>query len=398
MNKNDISSLRKEFKVNGLMLKVKELRTIYLKKDNFSIIHSDFNYFEKLDLEKQELYLNNCKKILTGSLDKKLFELDFIIDENKDSTQNLLLNVLRSGDQAEIQTSVEKLVEKIASNFTYENDVVISIYKTEYWKGVNKKYEDSEESLDDYMNAFEFLLVSINKVENPKMNLIYDYTNRQFIVNSSLDSILNLNSPLEGFLFPTFTKGYSDVNKVLYHTSKTGHLNQNFVDGVLNCNKKLTAQDEKECFTAIVNYIAEDGLEATTLHNIYEKINDITVEVFDDGSSEIDQLCEENNVVDLKTFEKILNASGIENTQRLENAFEEVCGKDYEFKINNILPEYNSKSIKIKNENTNITITPKDLKNIRQIVDENGKKCLLIELTEDIVIEGFKIKAEDDLI
>lgn len=383
MNKKDISDLKKEFKIDGMMLKVKDLRSIYLKKDNFAVIHSDFNYFDRLDIEKQELYLNNCKKLLTGGIDTKLFELEFKDTDSEVNTQGLLINILKSTEGEEMKASVDKIVQKVSENFNYDTDILISIIKAEYWKGVNKKYEDAEESLDDYMTAFEFLLVSINKIESPKASLKFDFEAKEFKVNSALDSIINLNSPIEGFLFPTFSGGYSDVNKILYYTSKAGSLNPDFLEGVLNCSKKLTASDEKECFTSIVTSVIGDKINTETLQDIYEKITDLTKENEEDG---------QEATLGMKDIKRVLASSGIENVENLEEAFEETCGKNYDFKVNNIVPNFNTKSIKITNENTNITLTPKDLRSIRQVKDKQGRKCLLIEINEDVIIEGFKIE------
>jgi len=74
-------------------------------------------------------------------------------------------------------------------------------------------------------------------------------------------------------------------------------------------------------------------------------------------------------------------------------AFGEMVGDDkFEFKIENILP----KSIKIQNSDTSVTIAPKDLNHIKQVRDKNGNKCLLIRLDEDVLIEGFTLKTEEE--
>ena len=77
MNKKDLADLRKEFKLNSYMMPIKEIYSVYLKKDNGEIITKELNHFEMMDMEKRELYLNNFKKVLTGTIDAKIFELDF---------------------------------------------------------------------------------------------------------------------------------------------------------------------------------------------------------------------------------------------------------------------------------------------------------------------------------
>jgi hypothetical protein len=77
MNKKDLSNIRREFKLGSCMLPIKEIYSVYLKKDGGNIITRDLEYFERMEIEKRELYLNNFRKVLTGSLDSKIFELDF---------------------------------------------------------------------------------------------------------------------------------------------------------------------------------------------------------------------------------------------------------------------------------------------------------------------------------
>ena len=83
MNKSDLAGIRKEFKLENELLKVGQIYSVYLKKDNQAIIHSQLEYFDRMDNEKQELYLKNFKKILSGALDTRLFELDFAHTDNE---------------------------------------------------------------------------------------------------------------------------------------------------------------------------------------------------------------------------------------------------------------------------------------------------------------------------
>ena len=63
MNKQDLAGIRKELKTDNTMLKVNEIYSVYLKKDEGVVIHSELDYFENFDSEKQDIYLKNFKKI-----------------------------------------------------------------------------------------------------------------------------------------------------------------------------------------------------------------------------------------------------------------------------------------------------------------------------------------------
>lgn len=419
MNKKDLADLRKEFKLNSYMMPIKEIYSVYLKKDNGEIITKELNYFEMMDMEKRELYLNNFKKVLTGTIDAKIFELDFKMynstqtqnevaaassintpelqnlnvatnqeDKNESgfiSTQTILYNALSSGQS--IVEYADSVVEKMAKNYTYETDIVINFVKAEYFKGNKKRKEEADESIDDYVQAIEFILCSVNKVDVPKKALKFDYAEMAFKPNSALDTVINLNSPLDGFVFPSFSSDYVDVNKVVYYSSKAKQMNTVFVEDILDCSIKPTGIEEKESFNAILNTVVGDKIKPETMQEIYERINEKLEYQDEEG--------EEDPSVDMKEIKNVLEESGIKETESLQSAFEQICGGDYEFKIKNIVPDFNSRSIKIENETTNITITPKELSSVRQVRDKNGKKCLLIELTEDVQINGFKLETEE---
>ena len=65
----------------------------------------------------------------------------------------------------------------------------------------------------------------------------------------------------------------------------------------------------------------------------------------------------------------------------------------YEFKASSVVPKYNSKSIKINTKVANISISPQDLRYVKQ-VQLSGKRYLMIEVEEDTVIEGFTMIPE----
>jgi len=72
----------------------------------------------------------------------------------------------------------------------------------------------------------------------------------------------------------------------------------------------------------------------------------------------------------------------------VEHAFKAVIDdENHEFKANSLIP----KSIKISTRVADVTINPKELKNLKYITYE-GKRCLLLEVDEDIVLEGFRLE------
>jgi hypothetical protein len=384
MNKKEISALRKEFKENSYKLNLKDMYSVYLKKDGGVFIHSEINYFDSFELEKKELYFNNFKKILSSSLDTKIFELEFQNNE-EETAPALLYKVLNSEDKEIMEGEINKIISKLTEEYTYESDVILTFVKGQYFQGQTKRNVEADEAEDDQLGVYNFILGSVNKVEFPKKSMIFDYTNRQIVPNSSLEITINLNSPLDGFIFPAINNGYSDINKVMYYSSKAKEMNRTFVENVLNAKLKLTAKDEKDCFHSILATVIGEKVKPEVIHDIYVGI---TEKVKED---------EEMQTISPKDIEDILKLKGIEETNSIDMAFEEVCGAKCDFKIDNIIPDFNSKSIKISSETAEITLTPKDLSLIKQVRNKKGNKCILIEITEDMEINGLRIQTEENL-
>ncbi|MBP2033627.1 hypothetical protein J2Z42_002331 [Clostridium algifaecis] len=391
MNKKDLSSIRKEFKLESYALPIKEVYSVYLKKDNGQIITKELTPFGMMDIETRELYLNNFKKVLTGTIDSKIFELDFKEQNqniengiSEESTQSILYRAL--SEKSDIPEFADKIVDRISKNFNYDTDIVINFIKAEYYSPNKKSKDNEDESLEDYVHAMEFILCSINKVDIPKKVLKFDYSQMKFTANSALDVTINLNSPMDGFLFPSFSYDYVDVNKVIYYSHKSKELNQSFVEGVLDCRLKPTAIEEKHSFNTIVQTAVENKIKPQVMQQIYENINEKLESAEDD----------EEPKINMKEVSNILEESGVEDKELIKNAFEEVCGGDYEFKVKNIVPDFESRSVKIENDNINITITPGNLSAVKQIRDKQGRKCLLIVLNEDVTIDGLNVETETE--
>ncbi|MFD2682636.1 DUF4317 domain-containing protein [Bacillus seohaeanensis] len=394
MNKKNIANIRKQFKVNNDLLKIHEIFNVYIMKESSEIYHEESMPFELLEDEQKELFMSNFKKVLTGQLDEKLFELKFQRDV-ENSSQLILHQGLLSSDTEDWKGHMLQLVEKMLQEKQYEMDIVVSFIRGEYMKPKKRRNEEAEESERDTVYSNSFILCSMNKTQDPKKELLFDYVEKEFKYNFVVDPIINLKAPISGFLFPCFTDNAADVNHVLYSAGKAYELNYHFIEEVLNAEETMTAQEDKIVFEEIVKKVTGDQINTSTLSNVYEEIH----RVLEDNEEE------DTPKLDYKDVEKVLKSSGVEDvdTEKVETAFKTVIDDEkYEFKANNIVPKYTSKSIKIETKVANVSISPQDLRYVRQ-VELNGKLFLMIEVEENTVIEGFEMipealfrKAEDN--
>lgn len=385
MNKKDIANIRKQFKINNDLLKISDIFNVYIMKESSDIYHYQSQPFGMLDQDQQELFLNNFKKLLAGQLDEKLFELKFQRDAANNS-QLILHQGLLSKDVDDWKEQMLQIVDKMLTSRQYEKDIVVTFIHGEYLKPTKRRNEESETSERDTVYSHPFILCSINNTQEPKKELLFDYVEKEFKYNIVVDPIINLQSPMAGFLFPCFTDNAADVNHILYSAGKVHEPDYQFIEEVLNGEEIMTAQDDKIVFEEVIKDVTGDQLNTSTLSNVYEEINKIIVENEE----------EEQPKLDSKDIEQVLKMSGLEDisSEKIETAFKKIIDDDkYEIKANSILPKFTSKSIKIQTKIANISISPPDLKYVKQ-VELSGKRYLMIEVEENTVIEGFTMIPE----
>ncbi|MBU8906139.1 DUF4317 domain-containing protein [Desertibacillus haloalkaliphilus] len=385
MNKKDIAHIRRQFKVENDLLKINDMFNVYIMKESSDIYHHQSQPFEMLDQDQQELFMNNFKKLLGGQLDEKLFELKFQHDAENNS-QLILHQGLLSNDVDAWKEQMLRIVEKMLENQQYEMDIVVTFIRGEYYRPMKAQSAESEESDRDKVYSHSFILCSINKTQDPKKELLFDYIEKEFKYNIVVDPIINLTAPMGGFLFPCITDNASDVNHILYSAGKAHEPDHRFIEEVLNGEETMTAMDDKIVFEEIVKDVTGNQLNTSTLSNVYKEIHRVVEENEE----------EEAPKLDYKDVERVLKVSGIEdiNTEKVETAFQKVIDDEkYEIKANNIVPKYTSKSIKIDTKVAKVSISPQDLEYVKQITF-NGKRYLMIEVEEDTVIDGFTMLPE----
>ncbi|MDM5197100.1 DUF4317 domain-containing protein [Fictibacillus enclensis] len=385
MNKKDIAQIRKQFKKDNHSLKISNIFNVYIMKETSEIYHHQNQPFEMLDPDQQELFLINFKKLLGGNLDEKLFELKF--QRNAENSSQLILHQgLLSSEVEDWKERMLQIVGKMLLNRQYEKDIVITFIRGEYFKPSKRRGADAEESANDTVYSHPFILCSINNTQEPKKELLFDYVEKEFKYNFVLDPVINLNAPMGGFLFPCFTDNAADVNHILYSSGKVHEPDYSFIEDVLNGEETMTAKDDKAVFEEIIKHVTSDQLNTSTLSNVYEEIHRMIEENEE----------EEQPKLDTKDVERVLTMSGLEDisTEKVESAFKNIIDdQNYEIKASNVVPKYNSKSIKINTKVANISISPQDLRYVKQ-VELSGKRYLMIEVEEDTVVEGFTMIPE----
>lgn len=394
MNNKDIAEIRKQFKMDTDLLKIADIYNVYIKQESSEIYHEESRSFSLLDREQQELFLANFKKVLGGKLDVKLFEVKFQrqAEEQTDHTQRLLYEGLQTEDIGEWKAYMQQIALKMVQDKQYEKDIVVTFIRGNSFKTTKRQPNETEIDMRDEVYTTPFILCSMNQTELPKSSLVFDFVEKEFKSSLVTDPVIKLATPIGGFLFPSFTENAADIHHILYAASKANKPDFQFIENVLNGNEIMTAEEDKAVFEEIVKAVIGDEVNSKTLAGVYDEINNMLL-------VEKESEDEEGSTPTLDSIEvaRVLKASGVKDvtTEKVEMAFQQVVeDKNYEMKASHVVPSYASKSIKISTKVANIAISPQDLRYVKQI-NYNGKRCLLIEVEEDTMIEGFKLLPEE---
>src|SRR5699024_1427624 len=160
-----------------------------------------------------------------------------------------------------------------------------------------------------------------------------------------------------------------------YSAGKANEPDETFIDEVLNCEDMITAAENKDGFELVVQRLAGDKVDANMLSNIYEEIDQIVQESEEEEAEEVPNL-------DYNDVEHI-------DTEKVKNTLQTISDDEQQaFKADTLLP----KKVKIKSEMAKMSIDPQHLKNVKYITYE-GKRCLLLEIEDDVEIEGFQLES-----
>lgn len=371
MNIKDLKFLKKQFKQENSLLRINDVYSVYINGDNREILTTEFTYFHMLEEEVQNLLLKNMKKILTGNIDIKIFEKEFNEEmlDDADGSSKVLKNMLQ-GKKDDFIDHCNTMIKKLLTAYTYDKSVAV------YFTRVTLQKKDAD---------FTFVICTINKAEVPKQQFVYNFDNKAFEYQAHTEPVIKMTAPLEGFCYPVYENEFVSFDKVLYYSSKSNKVNANFIFNVLNCDIKLTAKQEKTYFHDILNTMMDGKIKPVQLYSLYDNILR-RFELEED---------EEYRTVTPSVLSSVLDEINIQPVAEVKEAYTKVLGNaNYQFKVSNILPDLQKKSINIGNDDTEINIKPDYLENIHQVQTDNGDMYLLVRLNENLSANGFNIDVE----
>lgn len=372
MNKKEIAEIKKQFTQDRCV--ITRICGCYVdgEKNKKTELKEAF-----LSLPEEEIfkYFNIFKKTLSGTIGKNLINMEFPIEtEEPGGTQNFLMQLRQSAlkDDDLLEEFYDKV---IASYYSVENYLILLIHGV---YDVPGKAADGEEMFDASDEVYEHILCCICPVTLSKPGLAYDEESNSFRTRVC-DRVVDM--PDVGFLFPAFQDRSTDIHSLLYYASKPEELRFDFVESVLGCQVPLSAGGQKETFQTIVEETLGEECEYEVVKNIHEKLNEMIEEKKDEP---------EPVLLDKAEVKRLLEYSGVEEEKLsgFDEMYTAAAGEDAQFVATNLA---NTRQFEIKTPDVIVKVNPErtDLVQTRIL---NGRKCLVIELNEQVEVNGIQVR------
>ena len=315
MRKKDILELKKRFKKDHCTFTkmcgcyVNGEKNILLKfRETFLNLEED-DYFK---------YLEIAKKVLSGTIENNILELNFELNEEHVNEKQLEFMKLKNS-QLKDDLLLDDFYNSIINNYDYEGNFLILIFHDAY--DIITKTKDNAK-LNESEEVYEYILCAICPVELSKAGLRY-FEEENSIKSRTRDWVVE--APSNGFVFPAFINRTTDVNSIMYYTKNAKDTHPELMENVLGCPSKQTNTEKKETF----NDILRDALGPD------EKKSD---HFFMEIQESLNNKIEEHNIIheDSETpifltdevIQDILNESGVpdEITTKIEKSYAESFG------------------------------------------------------------------------
>lgn len=321
-------------------------------------------------------YFEIFRKTLSGSLGKNLFNMEFpLATESEGGTQEFLLKLRDS--KLKDDALLESFYDKIIESFDYPGNYLILLIHDAY--DIPGKTTDGIMMEDASDEVYEYLLCSICPVNLSKPGLSYNSVTNTF-QNRIRDWIVDM--PETGFLFPAFNDRGSDLHSTLFYSKDAADLHDTLVEHVLGCVLPLTAGSQKETFQVLIEETLGEDCEYEVVKNIHEKLNEMVEEHKD---------VPEPLFLNKNEVKSLLIGSGVEEKKldSFDQCYDATAGEKTSLMVSNV---FNAKAFEVKTPDVSIKVNPErlDLVETRNI---NGRPCLVIEINDQVEVNGIPVRS-----
>lgn len=374
MINSEILEIRKQFKHENSS--ITKFSGCYV--DGEKVVKTKFTEtFLCMPEEETFKYFEIFKKTLSGTIGKNLINMEFPTEtEFNGGTQQFLLKLRDS--ELKDEALVDEFYEKVIQSYDFVGNYLILLIYAAY--DVPGKTNDKLMMEDASDEVYRFILCSISPVKLSKPGLSY-HEDVNMIQKRVQDWVVG--APVNGFLFPAFNDRSTDIHNVLYYAKESEDLHNDFVDQLLGCTLPMSAGGQKETFQTLIVETLGEECEYEIVKNIHDKLNEIIEE---HKLKEIP----EPLTLDKTEVKNLFAESGVEEEklQDFEKNYEKVAGENVALVAANVA---STRVFEVKTPDVVVKVNP-DRTELVQTKMVDGRRCLVIEITDQVEVNGIYVK------
>lgn len=272
--------------------------------------------FLNLDEDDYFKYLEIAKKVLSGTVENNILELNFPnTGEETNNSQLSLIQLKKS--KLKNDDLINNFYKSIIDNYDYPGNYLILLFHDVY--DVITKTTDNLK-LDESEEVFEYVLCAICPVSLSAPGL--SYFEEENKIKSRLRDWM-VEAPVNGFVYPAFTDRSADVNSIMYYTKNAKDTHPELMKNALGCLSRETSTIQKEKFQSIIkDSISADEEEAEEL---YMEVQEILYTLVEEQKETDGDFEGESIKLTKNELQNVLVESGVtkENAELIEMFYEE---------------------------------------------------------------------------
>ncbi len=334
--------------------------------------------FYSIPEEETFKYFEIIRKTLSGTVGKTALNLEFPLEEEASGGKQEFLLRLRDSKLKD-DALLNEFYDRVIESYDYVGNYLILLITDTY--DIPNKTSDRILNADASDLVYDYILCAICPVNLSKPGLSYDASAGEFH-NRIRDWVVEL--PDAGFLFPAFNDRETDIHALMYYIRNSEEMFDNFVSSVIGARLSLTAKTQKEVFRTVIAQTLGDENDYETLQSIHENLTELETEHKNKEIAEPLKL-------DKREVKKLFESSGVddEKLSNFDHIYDEIAGEETALYADNL---HNRKAYEVKTPSVVVKVDPErsDLVQTRVI---DGKKCLVIEITDQVEVNGVEVRA-----
>ena len=336
-----------------------------------------------MDTEEKEMYAATLKKVLSGTQERNLLDIEFTPDQVDNSDEHRLLMALRDSSLKDAGMR-ELLYQRIRESFHNDGDSYVILLASDTYD-LKSKDVKGEEWSEESTEQFAYFICAICPVKSSKAALQYDAEEQEF---RGISTGTLLAAPALGFMFPVLDDGGADIYRASYYSKSSADIHDELIQALFASEQLPMAADvQKETFnTSLADALGKEcSLDLVTA--LQARMSVIAEESKDDETVTVP-------VIALEDVEDLLADRGIseEGIGEFRKTVEERFDGASDFNINNIIQK---KKFEVKTPETRI-VTEADNALRLKTKTIDGVTYILVPVGESVTVNGVEIAVEFD--